>query len=515
MELQIFFSFTIFLLFLVLLFKTLSVCRCRSSKIAKSKTKNIGQLPPGPPKLPLIGNLYNLIGHKLYHRALGDLAKKYGPLMHLKLGKMSIVVASSPKMAEQVMKKHDLAFAQRPELLITKMLPNDAGKDIVSAPYGDYWRQMKKLCVLELLSAKKVQSFSSLREEEALNLVESIRESSASAITINLTEKLYSFTSNMLCRAAFGNKFKDQPAFIRLTNQMLSLAGGFTLSEIFPTLKFLHMVSGMKAEVVRVHEEAGKILDSIIHQHEKKIMNTEYGKDWEKEDLIDVLLRLQNSGSLEIPLATKDVKAVIWGMFIAGTDTSTTTATWAMSEMMRNPRVLHKAQAEVREKLKGKKEISEADIQELSYLKLVIKETLRLHPPAPLLFPRECRQQCEINGYKIPIKTKLFVNVWAIGRDPEYWENPESFIPERFSESSIDFKGSNFEYTPFGAGRRMCPGLLFGVHNLELPLSQMLYHFDWKLPDGIKPEELDMTEVFGPIVGRKNDLYLVATPYSS
>ncbi|KAJ4704078.1 Cytochrome P450 [Melia azedarach] len=384
MELHNFFSLTIFLPFLVLLFKTL--LGCRSGEIAKSHTKNIGQLPPGPPKLPLIGNLHNLIGHKLHHRALGDLAKKYGPLMHLKLGKMSIVVVSSPKMAEQVLKTHDLMFAQRPELLVTKMLPNDAGTDIISAPYGDYWRQMKKVCVLELLSTRRVQSFSSLREEEAWNLVESIHGSSS--------------------------------------------------------------------------------------------------------------------------------VSAIPGMFAAGTDTSAITATWAMSEMMRNPRVLNKAQTEAREKLKGKKEISEADIQELSYLKLVIKETLRLHPPAPLLFPRESRQQSEINGYKIPIKTKLFVNVWAIGRDPEYWENPESFIPERFSESSIDFKGSNFEYTPFGAGRRMCPGLLFGVYNLELPLAHVLYHFDWKIPHGIKPEELDMTEVFGPIVERKNDLYLVATPYA-
>ena len=201
-------------------------------------------------------------------------------------------------------------------------------------------------------------------------------------------------------------------------------------------------------------------------------------------------------------------------MFSAGTDTSSTTIDWAMSEMMRQPRVLEKPQAEIRRAFKGKKQIHEKDIQNFSYLKLVIKETLRLHPPAPMILPRECRKPCEIDGYEIPLKTKVIVNAWAIGRDHAYRHDAESFIPERFANSSIEFNGTHLEYIPFAAGRRMCPGLTFGLTNIELPLAQLQYHFDWGLPGRMRPEDLDMTEFFGAVVRRVNNLYLVATPYS-
>jgi cytochrome P450 len=134
---------------------------------------------------------------------------------------------------------------------------------------------------------------------------------------------------------------------------------------------------------------------------------------------------------------------------------------------------------------------------------------MRLHPPLPLLIPRESRERCEINGYEIPAKTRVAVNIWAIARDRSYWDEAESFKPERFVNSTIDFKGTNFEYIPFGAGRRICPGIAFALPNVELPLAMLLYHFDWKLPNGMKNEELDMSESFGFSLRRKNDLYLI------
>ncbi|KAJ9153908.1 hypothetical protein P3X46_027296 [Hevea brasiliensis] len=198
-------------------------------------------------------------------------------------------------------------------------------------------------------------------------------------------------------------------------------------------------------------------------------------------------------------------------MFIAGSDTSFTTSEWAISEMLKNPRVMKKAQAEVRQVFSEKGHVDEADLGELNYLKLVIKETLRLHPPVPLLIPRESREQCEINGYQIPIKSKLIVNAWAIGRDPNYWTEADRFNPERFSDSTVDYKGANMEFIPFGAGRRMCPGISFGIANVEILLANLLFYFDWKLPHGMKQEELDMAESFGAVTRRKNDLGLIPT----
>jgi len=184
-----------------------------------------------------------------------------------------------------------------------------------------------------------------------------------------------------------------------------------------------------------------------------------------------------------------------------------------MAEIMKDSRVMKKAQAEVREVFKMKGRVDENSINELKYLKLIVKETLRLHPPSPLLLPRECGQTCEIHGYNIPAKSKVIVNAWAIGRDPKYWTEPERFYPERFIDSTIDYKGTNFEYIPFGAGRRICPGTTFASRVMELALAMLLYHFDWKLPSGMKGEELDMSEEFGIAVKRKHDLFLVPFPY--
>uniref|UniRef100_A0A0A9DYN3 Uncharacterized protein n=1 Tax=Arundo donax TaxID=35708 RepID=A0A0A9DYN3_ARUDO len=183
-----------------------------------------------------------------------------------------------------------------------------------------------------------------------------------------------------------------------------------------------------------------------------------------------------------------------------------------MSELMRNPRVMHKAQDEVRRVLAGHSRVEEASITNLHYLQLVIQETLRLPPPAPLLLPRECGSPCQVLGYDIPEGTMVIVNAWAIGRDPAHWDKPDEFIPERFEHSVIGFKGTDFEFIPFGAGRRMCPGMAFGLAQIELALAALLFHFDWELPGGMAAEELDMTEAFGITTQRLSDLLVVAIP---
>lgn len=165
-----------------------------------------------------------------------------------------------------------------------------------------------------------------------------------------------------------------------------------------------------------------------------------------------------------------------------------------------NPRTMLKAQAELRDALQGKQIVSEYDLVKLKYLKLIIKETLRLHPVVPLLLPRECQETCKVMDYDIPICTIVLVNVWVISRDPKYWDDAKTFRLERFEDGHVDFKGMNFEYLPFGAGRRMCPGVAFAEAIMELALASLLYHFDWEFPDGISPAKMDMMEVMGSTV---------------
>ncbi|WJX10478.1 hypothetical protein P8452_01196 [Trifolium repens] len=464
-------------------------------------------LPPGPWKLPIIGHIHHLIT-STPHRKLSDLAKIYGPLMHLQLGEISAIVVSSAEYAKEILKTHDVIFASRPKLLATEIL-SYGFTDIAFSPYGNYWRQLRKICTMELFTQKRVNSFEPIREEELTNLIERIDSQQGSII--NITQLVVSSTFNIIARAVFGNKCRVQE-FVSLENGE-SIAGGFDIAELFPSAKWLQRVSGYRPKLERFHRQIDQILENIIIEHKESKSKEGEGDGDVGEDLVDVLLKLQSGNDQDICLTDNNIKAIILNIYGAGGDTSASTIVWAVAELVRDPRVMKKAQDEVREIFTMKGIVSENCINELKYLKSVVKETLRLHPPGPLLLPRECGQACEIDGYHIPIKSKVIVNAWAIGRDPKYWTEPERFYPERFIGSSIDYKGSNFEYIPFGAGRRICPGSTFGLINVEMALALMLYHFDWRLPDGIKGEDLDMTELFGATIKRKDDLYLIPTAY--
>lgn len=196
-------------------------------------------------------------------------------------------------------------------------------------------------------------------------------------------------------------------------------------------------------------------------------------------------------------------------MFAGGTDTTAVTLEWAMAELIKHPDVMEKARAEVRTVVGKKAKIDEEDLHQMYYLKLIIKETLRLHPVAPLLVPRESTRDVVICGYHIPAKTRVLINAWAIGRDPNSWDNAEEFLPERFANSSVDFKGQDFQLIPFGAGRRGCPGIAFGISSVELTLANLLYWFNWELPNVLTKDDLDMSEAVGITVHMKFPLQLV------
>ncbi|KAK2440975.1 cytochrome P450 71D11 [Trifolium repens] len=430
--------------------------------------------------------------------------------MHLQLGEVSTVVISSPECAREVMKTHDIHFATRPQILAAEIMTYNY-TNIAFSPYGNYWRQLRKICTSELLSLKRVNSYLPIREEVLSNLVKWIASENGSQI--NLTEAVNSSIYTIVSRAAFGNKYKDQENFISVIKEAIKVSAGFDLGDLFPSAKWLQHVTGLRPKLESYHRQTDQIFENIINDH--KVAKYAKGKDdqGEVEDLVDVLLNYEDGSNQDFSLTKDNIKAIIMDIFGAGGETSATTIDWAMAEMIRDPRIMKKAQAEVRGVFSMKGRVDENYINELNYLKLVVKETLRLHPPGPLLLPRECGKACEINGYQIPIKSKVIVNAWAIARDPKYWTESERFYPERFIDSDIDYIGSNFEYIPFGAGRRICPGSSFGLRNIELALAMLLYHFDWKLPSGIRSEELDMTEEFGVSVGRKDDLLLFPSVY--
>ncbi|XP_047057094.1 zealexin A1 synthase-like [Lolium rigidum] len=472
-----------------------------------SSSSNAVRLPPGPWQLPVIGSLHHLLHSPLPYRAMADLARRLdAPLMSLRLGELPVVVASSPDAARELMKTHDVNFATRPWSPTMRILLAD-GEGLVFAPYGPLWRQLRRISILELLSARRVQSFRRVREEEVGRLVAAV-----AAVTpgeaVNVSRRIAETIMDMTMRSIMGDRFEKRDEFMQVFAEGVKITSGFNLGDLFPSSRLTNFLSGNACRAEANHRKNGELVDSVFRQHEEKRAAAADGAVEDEEDLVDVLMRIQKEGSLEVPVTTGIIRAFILDLFASRGETTANALQWAMSELMRNPEAMQKAQTELRDSLQGKTTVTEDDLANMKYLKLVIMETLRLHPVVPLLLPRECRETCKVMEYDVPKGTTVFVNVWAISRNPKYWVNPEEFKPERFESGTVDFKGADFEFLPFGAGRRMCPGVAFAVAGIELALASLLYHFRWELPAGVSPRELDMTEKMGITVGRKNDLYL-------
>ncbi|CAL9754015.1 unnamed protein product, partial [Musa acuminata subsp. burmannicoides] len=407
---------------------------------------------PGPWNLPFVGCMHHLVGQLLSR--IPRARPQAWPLMLLRLGQVDVVVASR-EAAEEILKNQSVTFASRPELLAAKII-GYGPTDIAWSPYGPHWRQLRKLCFMELFSARRIRSFSSIRTEETLDLMRDIARSGGTPV--NLTEKLFGLSNAVVCRAAFGKRHKHRERFVPLIKDTLALFGGFCVADMFPSLKFIDVLSGAEFRLRRLRRRLDEILGDIIKEHEGKASASSGDKADEVDDLVDVLLRLKDDPQLEVPLTMENVKGVIVDMFVAGTETSSTVVEWAMSELMRNPEIMERAQKEARElAAQRRNRIEESDISEPNYMKLIIKETLRLHPPATLL-PRLCRETCEVMGYRIDAGTRVFVNAWANGRDARYWDDAESIQTREVPRQSHGFQGVDFDYLPFGAGRRICPG---------------------------------------------------------
>ncbi|XP_050223179.1 cytochrome P450 736A117-like [Mercurialis annua] len=467
------------------------------------------KLPPSPPKLPIIGNLHQLGLHP--HRSLRILAHTHGPIMLLHLGSNPVLVVSSAELAREIMKTHDLIFADRPTTKLLTMLVYDQ-KDVAVGRYGEHWRQKKSLCVVHLLNNKRVQSYRKVREEEINLMIDTIKNSSSSSSVVNFSEEIAKVTNNIVCRIALGRKYG--PIGGRTVRELLeefqSLLGGFDVGDYIRWLGWVNHVTGLYAKAGKVAKELDDFLEMVLDEH---IASGCYSKEDTNKDFVDVLLCLQKDNLAGFPIDRTCIKAITLDIFIAGTDTTYTLMEWVMTELLRHPEIMKKVQNEIREIAKSKLFISETDLNKLQFLKAVIKETFRMHPPVPLLLPRVAMKDVKLQGYDIAAGTQVIVNAFAIGRDPTLWDQAEEFRPDRFLNNSIDFKGHDFELIPFGSGRRTCPGIQFATITDELALANLLYKFDWT-PHGVaKGEDLDDTESIGLTIHKKYPLFVVATPY--
>ncbi|KAL2516408.1 Flavonoid 3'-monooxygenase [Forsythia ovata] len=468
-------------------------------------------LPPGPKPWPIIGNL-NLIG-TLPHRSLHELSQKYGTLMHLRFGSHPVVVGSSVEMAKTILKTMDVTFASRPKTAAGKYTTYNYS-DMTWSPYGPYWRQARKMFLTEVFSAKRLDSYEYIRVEEMNSLIRELFNSAGKPIL--LKDYLSTVSLNVISRMVLGKKYLDESEnsivspeeFKKMLDELFLLNGVLNIGDSIPYVDFLDLQGYIKRMKI-VSKKFDGFLERVLDEHNARRNATQ---NYTSKDMVDVLLELAEDPNLEVKLERHGVKAFTQDLLAGGTESSAVTVDWAISELLKKPEIFKKATEELDRVIGRNRWVQEKDISSLPYIECIVKETMRLHPVAPLLVPRLAREDCKVAGYDIQKETRVLVNVWTIGRDPEIWENPNEFSPERFVGKNIDVKGQDFELLPFGSGRRMCPGYSLGLKVIESSLANLLHGFNWSLPENMRHQDLNMEEIFGLSAPRKFPLIAVVEP---
>ncbi|OWM68642.1 hypothetical protein CDL15_Pgr023607 [Punica granatum] len=476
------------------------------------------RLPPGPPRWPIVGNLLQL--GQLPHRDLAALCDKYGPLVYLRLGSVNAITTNDPSIIREILVHQDDVFASRPRTLAAVHLAYGCS-DVALAPLGPRWKRMRRICMEHLLTTKRLESFARHRAEEAWHLVRDVWARCQDGRPINMREVLGAFSMNNVTRMLLGKQYfgagtagpDEAMEFMHITHELFWLLGVIYLGDYLPIWRWIDP-SGCEKKMREVEKRVDDFHASILQEHRNKKAQLKGDGD-DEMDFVDILLSLPSEDG-KAHMDDVEIKALIQDMIAAATDTSAVTNEWAMTEVIKHPRVLRNIQEELDRVVGPDRMVSEADLANLNYLRCVVRETFRMHPAGPFLIPHESLCDTTINGYHIPAKTRVFINTHGLGRNTGIWDNVEEFRPERhvlLDGSRVEIShGADFKILPFSAGKRKCPGAPLGVTLVLMALAQLFHCFDWTLPDGLRPEDIDTTEVYGMTMPRAEPLVAIAKP---
>ncbi|KAM5563014.1 dimethylnonatriene synthase-like [Rosa sericea] len=497
-----------------------------ATSIRKINTKKISKVPKPSGAWPFIGHLH-LLGRTQDPIALmlGALADKHGPIYSLKLGLHNLVVVSSWELVKECLAKNDRVFATRPSITGGKYLGYNSA--IFSlAPYGQYWRDVRKMAILELLSSHRVELLSHVRATELDSFIKSLfslcttkSTSTPHSPVVHLSELIEQLTFNMNLRLIAGKRFSSDQyheenstawRFERATKEALYLFGVFVWSDAVPFLEWLD-IGGHVSAMKRCFKELDSVLGEWLEEHRQR--KSSEGKNGTVEsDLMDAMISNFEEED-EIAGHSRDtvIKATALVLILTGSESTAITLTWVLSLLLNNPRVLKAAQEELDHHVGRDRWVQESDIKNLKYLQAIVKETLRINPPGPITGLREATEDCYVGGYYVPKGTRLLVNIWKLQRDPLMWSDPCEFRPERFMTENADmeFRGQNFEYIPFSSGRRSCPGMTLGLHVVHLVLARLVQGFDMKREGD---ELVDMRAGLGLALPKATPLEAVLAP---
>ncbi|RCV07540.1 hypothetical protein SETIT_1G253000v2 [Setaria italica] len=448
------------------------------------------RLPPGPWPLPVIGSLHAVTWSRP-HRSLAHVAERYGPLMCIWFGRHPTVVVSTPDAARKILTNSELAGRT---VLDTMLAEGHSADSVLLLPPGNKWRAMRRLAMAELFTKGQLDARLQLRQEKVQELVLYVSEHAARGEPVDVGHAVFMTVINVVSRSLFSadigsRELRDK---VKEAAQLLSTP---TLSDIFPSLAPADL-QGARSRMGALVRYAHRIIDE---QYMRRRRGRDAGQP-RKDDMMDVAIDKEKEWEEEgSEMNYGAIKGLITDLFVGGSETVSSTVEWAMAELLQSSESMKMVREELKTVIGTKGQVVESDISQLPYLQAVVKETLRLHPAITLAFQR-AMATVQIEGYNIPKGTGIVINIWAINRKSKMWVEPEKFMPERFIGKDISFWGKDFEFIPFSAGRRQCLGLPLAYRMVHLVLGSLLYHFDWRLPNDVKDNGIDMSEKSGAIM---------------
>ncbi|KAG2681455.1 hypothetical protein I3760_11G145700 [Carya illinoinensis] len=482
---------------------------------AKKPRKVIPPLPPGPRGFPLVGYL-PFLGTDL-HRKFEELAGVYGPIYKVWLGNKLWVVVSSPLLVKEVVRDQDTIFANH-DSYIAGLAVTYGGTDITLLPYGPDWRKLRKIFTRDLLSNANLDGSFTLRREEVKKSIRKVYDKIGTPV--NVGELVFGTVMNTIMSIVWGGtRHGDQEGtdigseFKSMLWELMVLLGKPNVSDLFPVLARFDL-QGIEKEAKKIFQWCESILDCAIDERmnlAKAKLEEGPGTTEQRKDFLQILLELTEREDAATSLSMTQVKALLLDIVIGALDTTTTTMEWLAAELMQHQEVMTKVNEELTRVVGLDNLVEESHLSKLHYLDVVIKETLRLHPALPFIVPRCPSQSSTLGGYWVPKGTRVLLNVWAIHRDPKFWDNPLEFQPERFLNDSVkvEYSGHNFHYFPFGSGRRICVGLPLAERMLKYIIASFFHAYEWKLPQDTKQ---DLSDRFGLVTKKVKPTVLIPTP---
>nr|WNT44082.1 CYP82N10 [Corydalis yanhusuo] len=507
----------------------------------KPKTYNDGnntnkQAPVAADAWPVLGHLHLFGGSELPHKMLAAMADKYGPAFTMKFGMHRTLVVSNTQIVKECFTTNDTHFANRPSTKAFQLMTYD-NESVAFTPYGPFWRELRKISTLKLLSNHRLQAIKDVRSSEVnvcfreLYSLWNTNESEGTnsndqhqqqrPVLVDMKKWFEEVSNNVVIRVIvgkqnFGSKIVrgegEALKYKKIMDEVLRLAGVSMLSDVAPLLGWLDHFQGHMSAMKRNAKEVDTMLSSWLEEHRRKRTSVGDNKgDNVEQDFMDVMLSIVEENKLSGHDNDTVIKATVMAMIMGGTDTTAVSLTWIVSLLMNNRQVLKKAREELDTHVGKDRQVDDSDLKNLTYLNAIVKETMRLYPLGALL-ERETKEDCEVGGFHVKGGTRLLVNVWKLQRDPNFWSNPTEFKPERFltENANLDVGGQHFELLPFGAGRRVCPGVSFALQFMHLVLARLIHGFELET---LMNADIDLTEsTEGHVNHKATPLDLLITP---